>query len=211
MSDSIPPVIPVSAKPRSNGWLRQMYDKMLVLAEGRHAMWLLALVSFSEASFFPIPPDPILIAIILSKPKKAWLAALVCGLSSVAGALFGYAIGLGLYDLIGRPIVEFYHVEAAFHAFETNIQTWGGWIIVAKGLTPIPFKIVTIASGVAHLNIWTFILACAVTRLARFFIVAALFMKFGPAARRLIDEHFNKVVAGAGLILVLGFVALLFI
>ncbi len=211
MSDSIPPVIPVSVQPKSGGWLRRIYDKMLVLAEGRHAMWVLGLVSFAEASFFPIPPDPILVAIIISKPKKAWMAAFVCAITSVLGALLGYAIGVGLYDLIGRPIVEFYHVESAFQVFENNIQTWGGWIIVAKGLTPIPFKIVTIASGVAHLNIWTFIVACAFTRFVRFFIVSALFLKFGPAARKLIDDHFNKVVAAAGLLLVFGFVLLLFI
>jgi len=191
--------------------MRRLYDRMLAVAEGPYALWALAIVSFSEASFFPIPPDPILAAIVLSRPERAWMAALVCTLASVAGALFGYFIGLTLYDLIGRPIVDFYGLQAGFDAFRANIQQWGPWIIIAKGFTPIPFKLVTIASGVAQLDLLVFILACAATRAARFYLVALLFRKFGPAARQLIDNNFNTVMVVGSLAVILGFVAFAFI
>ncbi|WP_342644010.1 YqaA family protein [Rhodoligotrophos ferricapiens] len=191
--------------------MRRLYDRMLALAEGPHAMWALALVSFTEASFFPVPPDPVLAAIVLSRPERAWLAAFVCTAASVLGALFGYLIGYVLYDLVGRPIIEFYGIQAAFDAFRSNIQEWGGWIILAKGLTPIPFKLVTIASGVAQLGLVVFIVACLITRGLRFYIVALLFQRFGPAARQLIDNNFNIVMISGVAAVVLGFVAIAYL
>lgn len=191
--------------------MRRLYDRMLALAEGPYALWALSIISFAEASFFPIPPDPILAAIVLSKPQRAWLAAFVCTVASVAGALLGYFIGLTLYDLIGRPIIDFYAIQPAFDTFRTNIQEWGAWIIIAKGFTPIPFKLVTIASGVAQLDLLVFIFACAVTRASRFYLVALLFKKFGPTARQVIDNNFNTVMLAGTACIILGFVAFAFI
>lgn len=191
--------------------MRRLYDRMLVLGEGPYALWALAIVSFSEASFFPIPPDPVLAAIVLSRPERAWIAAFVCTAASVAGGLLGYFIGWTLYDWIGRPIIDFYGIQAAFENFRANIREWGAWIIIAKGFTPIPFKLVTIASGVAELALPVFIISCAITRGARFYLVALLFRQFGPAARQMIDRNFNTVMIAGVACIVLGFVAFAFL
>jgi membrane protein YqaA with SNARE-associated domain len=193
------------------GIMKRLFDRIMVLSAGKHALWLLAVVSFTEASFFPIPPDPVLAAIILARRDRAWIAALVCTVASVLGGLFGYAIGYGLYEAIGAPVIAFYNLQEAFHAFQLRFDEWGGWIIVAKGLTPIPFKLVTIASGVAHLNLWTFIIACVVTRGLRFLLVAALFYAFGPQARAIIDKHFSTVMILGTVLVILGFVAIVYI
>jgi len=193
------------------GLMKRLFDRVMVLSAGKHALWLLALVSFTEASFFPIPPDPILAAIVLARRERAWIAALVCTLASVLGGLFGYAIGYGLYELIGAPVIAFYNLQEAFHAFQLRFDEWGGWIIVAKGLTPIPFKLVTIASGVANLNLATFVIACILTRGLRFFLVAGLFYAFGPQARAIIDRHFATVMVLGTLAVILGFVAIVYI
>ena len=195
----------------NRGLLKRLFDRIMVLSAGPHALWLLAVVSFAEASFFPIPPDPILAAIVLARRDRWLRAALVCTVASVLGGLAGYAIGAGLYELIGQPVIAFYHLEEAFHNFQLRFDEWGGWIIVAKGLTPIPFKLVTIASGVVHLNLVTFIVAAALTRGLRFFIVAWLFYRFGPQARAMIDEHFSKVMIGGTILVILGFVAIIYI
>ncbi|MCX5495428.1 DedA family protein [Kaistia dalseonensis] len=199
--------------PRSEkrGFMKRLFDKVMELSAGKHALWLLAVVSFAEASFFPIPPDPVLAAIVLANRKRAWVAALVCTAASVLGGLAGYAIGAGLYDVIGAPVIAFYHLEDAFHAFQARFEEWGGWIILAKGLTPIPFKLVTIASGVVHLNLTTFVLASLLTRGLRFFIVAGLFYAFGPQARAIIDKNFPLVMLIGTILVILGFVAIIYI
>jgi membrane protein YqaA with SNARE-associated domain len=200
-----------TAPARNRGFMKRLFDRIMVLSAGRHALWLLAAVSFAEASFFPIPPDPVLAAIVLAQRRRAWLAALVCTLASVAGGLAGYAIGAGLYETVGRPVIAFYHLEDAFNTFQTRFDEWGGWIILAKGLTPIPFKLVTIASGVAHMNLATFVLAAALTRGLRFLIVAGLFYQFGPQARAVIDRHFSKVMVTGTILVILGFIAVLYV
>ncbi|MCX5515513.1 YqaA family protein [Kaistia algarum] len=193
------------------GPLKRLFDKIMALSAGPHALWLLAAVSFAEASFFPIPPDPILAAIVLARRDRVWIAAAVCTIASVVGGLAGYAIGAGLYEAIGQPLVDFYHLQDAFHNFQLKFDEWGGWIIVAKGLTPIPFKLVTIASGVVHLNLLTFVVAALATRGLRFFLVAWLFYRFGPQARTIIDEHFSKVMIAGTILVVLGFVLIVYI
>lgn len=193
------------------GLMKRLFDRVMVLSAGPHALWLLAVVSFAEASFFPIPPDPVLAAIVLARRERAWIAALVCTVFSVLGGLAGYAIGAGLYEAIGQPVINFYNLQEAFHNFQLRFDEWGGWIIVAKGLTPIPFKLVTIASGVAHLNLTTFIIACIVTRGLRFFLVAGLFYAFGPQARAIIDRHFSTVMIVGTLVVILGFVAVIYL
>lgn len=199
------------ADPRRPGAIRRLFERVMVLAAGRNALRALAIVSFSEASFFPVPPDPVLAAIALAQRHKAWIAALVCTLASVAGGLLGYAIGAFLYETVGQWLISIYHLEEGFAAFQRGFDEWGGWIIVAKGLTPIPFKLVTIASGIARLDLLTFVVACAITRGARFFLVAALFYLFGPQARVLIDRYFTAVMVGGTALVILGFVAVIYL
>ncbi|MFA5119780.1 YqaA family protein [Zavarzinia sp.] len=186
---------------------KSLLTRALDAAAGPRGLWLLALVSFAEASFFPIPPDPVLAAVVLARRDRVWLAAAVCSIASIVGGLAGYAIGFGLYDTIGKAVIDFYHLQPAFDSFQQRFQEWGGWIIVAKGFTPIPFKLVTIASGVVGLNLLTFVVSCAVTRTARFFIVAALFYAFGPQAKAIIARHKMKVLFGGILLVAGGFVA----
>ncbi|MCW0180274.1 MAG: DedA family protein [Zavarzinia sp.] len=190
---------------------KSLLDKAVALASGPHGLWLLAVVSFAEASFFPIPPDPILAAVVLARRERFWIATIICTVASVLGGLAGYAIGAGLYETIGKSVIEFYHMEGTFTAFQERFAEWGGWIIIAKGLTPIPFKLVTIASGVAELNLVTFVLSCAITRGLRFLIVGGLFYAFGPQARAVISRHRGKVMIGGLIIVVLGFAAAIYI
>src|SRR6201989_1838626 len=130
--------------------LDRLYSRALALAASRHAMWVMAAISFAESSFFPLPPDILLIPMILAQPRRAWLCAGVCTLSAVAGGFVGYAIGYFLFDAVGRPVLEFYHAMDRYDALKAGFDQWGTWIIILKGMTPIPYKLVTIASGVAH-------------------------------------------------------------
>ncbi len=188
--------------------LRRLYDWTMSLAGHRHAIWWLAAVSFIESSFFPIPPDVLLIPLILAARHRAFHIAFVCTIASVAGGAFGYYIGYGLMDTIGRPIAEFYgHADALDNL--ADAFTEHGWLIViGGGLTPLPYKIVTIASGALHLDFTTFMLASIGSRGVRFFLVAALLWRFGPSVRRLIEERFGLMTAVFFILLVGGFVAL---
>lgn len=197
--------------PARRSVMQRLFDRIMLIAGGRNALWVLALVSFTEASFFPIPPDPVLAAIVLARRERWLAAALVCTVASVVGGLFGYAIGAGLYEAIGRPVIAFYHLEEVFGTFQQRFDEWGAWIILAKGFTPIPFKLVTIASGVAHMDLATFTIAAIVTRGIRFLLVAALFWAFGPQARAVIDRHFRTVMIAGLAVVVLGFVAVVYI
>ena len=188
------------------GLLKRLFDRIMELSAGKHALWLLAAVSFAEASFFPIPPDPVLAAIVLARRDRVWVAALVCTLASVLGGLAGYAIGAGLYEAIGRPVIDFYHLQDAFDQFQQRFDEWGGWIIVAKGLTPIPFKLVTIACGVGGYDLGLFVLAAAITRGGRFFIEAALLRRFGEPIRTFIERYLTLITTGVLVAIVLGFV-----
>src|SRR4029077_12739992 len=150
--------------------LKRLYERTLTLAAGPNALPALLIVSFVESSFFPIPPDILLIPMILARPREAWRLAAYCTLASVAGGLLGYAIGYFLFDAIGRPILEFYHAMDKYEALKAAFAQWGAWIIILKGLTPIPFKLVTIASGVAQFDLLAFALAALVSRSLRFFL-----------------------------------------
>jgi len=173
---------------------RPLYDWVLRMAHHRHAIWLLGLVSFAESSFFPIPPDAMLIPMVIARREQAYRIALVCTVASVLGGMLGYYIGYGLMQTVGEWIVHTYHLEAkladAIHAYQSE---YGTWIILLKGLTPIPFKLVTIASGAASFNFPLFVLLCCITRGARFFIVAALLKRFGAVAEHYIEAHFHRV------------------
>jgi membrane protein YqaA with SNARE-associated domain len=191
--------------------LRRLYDRIMQLAEGPEAMKWLALVSFAESSFFPVPPDAMIVPMVLARPERAWRIAAVCTLASVVGGFFGYAIGYFLFETIGQRIVDFYGLQSAFLKFDQEFQQWGLWIILIKGLTPIPYKIVTIASGVAHFDLLVFALASLATRGARFFLVAALLRAFGPPLRTFIERYLTLVTTALALMVVAGFVALKYI
>ena len=169
--------------------LRRLYDWTMSLAAHPHAMWALFLVAFAESSVFPIPPDVLLIAMVLAAPTKAWRMALVCSAGSLLGGYFGYGIGYFLYESIGASIVAFYGYETAFEEFRQLYAEWGFWIVSMAGFTPLPYKVITIASGTVSLDPVLFGGASALSRAARFFLVAALLKKFGAPIRSFIEQY----------------------
>ena len=190
---------------------RPLYDWTLRLAGHRRALPALAGISFIESSVFPIPPDVMLVPMVLARPERAWLIALVCTVASVAGGLAGYAIGYFLYEAVGIPILEFYGYLDKFTEFQHSYNEWGWWIVFGAGLTPFPFKVITIASGVTALDPVVFTLAALVSRGARFFIVAALLWRFGPAIRELIERRFALLTVIFFVLLIGGFVSLRYV
>jgi membrane protein YqaA with SNARE-associated domain len=175
--------------------LRRLYLRTLALAASPRAPWWLAAIAFAEASCFPIPPDALLIPMALARPDRAWRLALVCTLDSVAGGALGYFIGYAVFDQLARPLIELYGYGPRFAAFQALYAQYGLWIIVIKGLTPIPYKIVTIASGAAHFDFAVFMAASLVTRGARFFLVAALLRFFGTPVRDFIERRLTLVTS----------------
>jgi membrane protein YqaA with SNARE-associated domain len=188
--------------------LQRLYQRILAVAAGPNALPALLIISFVESSFFPIPPDILLIPMILARPRDAFRLAAYCTLASVAGGLLGYAIGYFLFDTIGRPILEFYHAMDRYDALKAGFDKWGTWIIIIKGMTPIPYKLITIASGVAHFDLASFIGASIISRSLRFFLLAALLWQFGDAARRFIERRLTLATSLFAALLVGGFVVL---
>jgi membrane protein YqaA with SNARE-associated domain len=188
--------------------LKRFYDWTIETAAGPNAMWALIAISFAESSFFPIPGDVLLIPMMLARPQAAWRLAAIATLASVAGGMLGYAIGFYGFDLIGRPILEFYHAMHRYDALKAGFAQWGVWIIIIKGLTPIPYKLVTIASGVAHFDIWAFIGASIISRSIRFFLLAALLWWFGSAVRDFIEKRLMLVTSAFAVCLVGGFLVI---
>lgn len=188
-------------------WPRQLYAWMMKMAAGKHAEKALAAVSFAESSFFPIPPDVMLIPMILAQRDKAYRFALVCTIASVLGGLLGYAIGYFLQP-VGMAILDFFGYGKRLDGFKAFMEQWGMWVILAKGLTPIPFKLVTIASGLAQFNLAVFIASCVVTRGARFFLVAFLCKRYGAEITEMIEKRFYLVGTVAVILIVLGVVAI---
>jgi membrane protein YqaA with SNARE-associated domain len=181
--------------------LRKLYDWVLNLAGSRHAPAALATVSFAESSFFPIPPDVMLAPMVLAKPERAFVYAAICTVASVVGGMLGYAIGVFVAP-VGHLILQLFghpQGQAEFHAW---FQRWGVWIILVKGLTPIPYKLVTITSGLARFDFFTFIWASIVTRGARFFLTAALLKYFGPSIRAEVERRMGLYSGVAAVLLV---------
>jgi len=185
--------------------LRRLYDWIMALSASRHALPALAAISFAESSIFPIPPDAFIIPMVLAQPRQAWRIALVATAASVLGGIAGYAIGYYLYEAFGQWLITVYGLGADFDAFRAAYAEWGLWIILIKGLTPIPYKLVTIASGVAAYNLSAFILASIATRGVRFFLVAALLRFYGPPIRDFIERRLTLVTTAFLLLLVGGF------
>src|SRR4029077_3978366 len=163
----------------------------------------LGVVSFLESSFFPIPPDVMLIPMVLANRAKAFRIALVCTVCSVLGGLLGYAIGYYFFETIGEWVVRTYGLQAGLEKFRAGFQEWGIWIILIKGLTPIPYKLVTIASGAAHFDLFTFVWASILTGGIRFFLVAALLSIYGEPVRAFIEKRLDAI-AWTFLIVVVG-------
>ena len=186
---------------------QRLYDWTMSLASHRRAMPALAAVSFAESSIFPIPPDAMLVPMVLADRDRAWRMAAVCTVASVLGGILGYAIGYFLFEAVGRPILDLYGYQDEFQRFAEAYNEWGLWIILIKGLTPIPYKLVTIASGVAHFDPVVFLLASIATRGARFFLVAALLRRFGPPIRSFVEKNLTAVATVALVMIVGGFVA----
>lgn len=187
--------------------LRPLYNWVLRQAASPKAPWYLAVVSFAEASFFPIPPDVMLAPMVATRPDKAWRYAAICTLASVAGAALGWSIGYFLQDL-GQQLLALFGHPNGLAEFRAVYDKVGAWVILLKGLTPIPFKLVTIASGLAQFNFPLFLALCAVTRGVRFFIEAALFRKFGPAILPVIERRLALFTVLFLVILVGGFLVL---
>src|SRR6187431_2366239 len=194
-----------AAEPRS--LLRRLYDWCLAAAHKPHALWLMGAVSFAESSFFPVPPDVMLIPMALARPERAYVMAIWCTITSVAGGILGYAIGALLYDSVGLWLIQLYGYGDKVEAFREAYAQWGAWIILLKGLTPIPYKIVTITSGFAGYNIFLFILFSLISRAGRFYIVAALLYFYGDQARDIIERRLGLWVTISAVIVVVGLVA----
>jgi membrane protein YqaA with SNARE-associated domain len=185
--------------------LRRIYDWCIDAAEKPYALWILGAVAFAESSFFPVPPDIMLLPMSLARPKRAWLFAAVCTIASVAGGLLGYAIGALLYDSLGQWLIHLYGLSNKVDAFRASYAEWGAVIILVKGLTPIPYKLVTITSGFAGYNIGLFILCSIVARGGRFFVVAILLNRYGDIIRAELEKRLGLWVAIGAAVLVLGF------
>jgi membrane protein YqaA with SNARE-associated domain len=173
--------------------LRGLYNWIMRLAAGPNAGWALAAVAFVESSVFPIPPDVLLIPMIIAAPRRAWRYAGIATLASVAGGFLGYAIGYFAFDTIGRAVLEFYHAMPAYERFKAAAAEWGAWVIILKGMTPIPYKLVTIASGFVKFDLLTFAVASLISRSLRFFLVAALLYWFGEPIRAFIERRLMLV------------------
>jgi membrane protein YqaA with SNARE-associated domain len=185
--------------------LRRIYDWCIDAAHKPYALWILGAVAFAESSFFPVPPDIMLLPMSLASPRRAWLFAGVCTVASVAGGLLGYAIGAVLYDSVGHWLIHLYGLEGKVETFRASYAQWGAVIILLKGLTPIPYKLVTITSGFAGYNIWLFVLCSIVARGGRFFIVAVVLNRYGEFIRAELEKRLGLWVAVLAAVLLLGF------
>jgi membrane protein YqaA with SNARE-associated domain len=188
------------------GMLRRVYDWCIDAADKPYALWILAAVAFAESSFFPVPPDIMLLPMSLARPARAWLFAGLCTIASVAGGVLGYAIGALLYDSLGQWLINLYHLGDKVESFRASYAEWGSVIILLKGLTPIPYKLVTITSGFAGYNIWLFILCSIVARGGRFFIVAIVLNRYGNFIRAEIERRLGLWLTAFVILIAAGFV-----
>ena len=185
--------------------IRPLYDWTLRLADRPNALVALGIVSFIESSFFPIPPDILMIPMIIARPSRAWLIATVALVTSVLGGLFGYFIGAVLFDTVGQPILDFYGKAEAGEVFAQKFNEYGAWAVLMAGVTPFPFKVITIMSGWTGLSLPVFITASILARGLRFFVVAGLLWKFGAPIRDFIERRLGLMFTLFMVILIGGF------
>lgn len=191
--------------------LKRLYNWTIALAESPRAPAALAAVSFAESSFFPVPPDVMLLPMAMAKPQNAWRYALICTIASVLGGIVGYGIGYLLYDSVGQWLIRVYGLGDKLESFRALYQQHGHWIILIKGLTPIPYKLVTIASGLAAYDFFWFVVLSIITRGARFFILAGILHRFGGPMKRFIENNLGLVAAVLVFAVVGGFYAVKFL
>jgi membrane protein YqaA with SNARE-associated domain len=191
--------------------LRKLYDNVLALAQRPSAPYALAAVSFAESSFFPIPPDVMLLPMVLARPDRAWFYALICTVASVLGGLLGYAIGALLFGSVGAWLFHIYGLDSGAEAFREGFAQYGHWFILIKGVTPIPYKIVTITSGFAGYNLIWFVVLSLITRGARFFLFAGLIGRFGEPIKAVLDRHLGVAAAILVVTIVGGFALVRFL
>jgi membrane protein YqaA with SNARE-associated domain len=190
--------------------LRSTYDWTMRLSASPNAVWLLSVIAFAESSVFPVPVDLLLIPMILAARERAWRLAAICTIASVLGGFFGYLIGFALFDTIGEPIIAFYGFDETFQRFTDRYNELGAWIVAVFGVTPFPYKVITIASGVTQLDPFVFGIASVGSRGLRFFLVAALIWYFGPPIRTFVEKYLGWVALGFLLLLIGGFVLIKF-
>lgn len=191
--------------------MRKIYDWMMRKAADKRAGAALFWVSFIESSVFPIPPDVMLVPMVLANRMKAWWYATVATVGSVLGGVLGYAIGYFLFETVGKPILDFYGKGQDFQTFVSWFNEWGVWILIIKGMTPFPYKVLTIAAGVASMNIFAFMAASIVARAMRFYLVAGLLYYFGEPIRDFIERRLSLVTTIFVVLLVAGFVAVKYV
>ena len=191
--------------------IKQIYKKTIQLAGHKSSKFFLAIMSFIESFVFPIPPDVILIPMVLAARDRAWLIAGVCTIASVAGGIAGYGIGSLLFDQIGKPILDFYHYSPKFVQFQETYNDWGAWAVFIAGVTPFPYKVITILSGVTNLDITVFTISSVLARGLRFFLVAWLLWQFGAPIRSFIERRPGLLFTLFVVMLLGGFVVVKFI
>ena len=186
--------------------IRRLYEWILALSGRPSAPYVLGAVAFAESSFFPVPPDAMLVPMAVSRPDRIWFYAFIATVGSVLGGLVGYAIGALLFDSLGTWLIRLYGLQDKAETFRQSYAEYGHWVILLKGLTPIPYKLVTITSGFAHYSLFWFTVLSIVTRGLRFFVLAGLLGRYGVQIRGVLDRHLNAVVAISVAVIVLGFV-----
>ena len=191
--------------------IRRLYDWTISLSAHPRALWALAAVSFVESSFFPIPPDILMIPMILAAPSRAWIIALVATVASVLGGLFGYFIGAVLFDTLGQAIFDFYGKGDAVESFNQRFNDYGAWAVLIAGVTPFPYKVITIMSGWTGLSLPVFMVSSVVARGLRFFIVAGLLWKFGAPIRIFIEKYLGLLFTLFMVLLIGGFYLLKYV
>lgn len=187
-------------------WVRSLYDRTLELSKHPKSTTWLAAVSFAESSFFPIPPDVMLLPMCLANRDKALRLALICTIASVLGGLFGYAIGYFAFDTIGDAIIQFYGASDKYHDLQTWYEEQGALVVFLAGFTPVPYKLITVSAGVFQFNLLTFMLLSLASRGLRFFLVASAIKFFGEPAMRIVDKHFDLLTILGGVLLIGGFI-----
>lgn len=191
--------------------LRRLYTWVESLAERPGATWSLYGLAFVESSFFPVPPDVLLIVLTMGKPRRSFWFAAVCTVGSVLGGLMGYAVGMFFFETIGESILRFYGILDDFARVKALYHAYDAWIVFTAGFTPIPYKLFTIGAGACAINLWTFTLASILGRAGRFFLVAALVWRYGPSIKPFLEKHFNVISIVFTAALIGGFLLIKFV
>ena len=186
--------------------IRRLYDWTMSLANHRHAEWWLAVISFMESSFFPIPPHPLLGLMCLARPERAIRYGIICTVASVLGGVFGYAIGYFAFEALGQSILSALHLTESFPKAACYLREFGAEIILVKGATPIPFKLITLTAGFIHMNLWTFLWASVISRGFQFLLVGFLFWKFGAPIKAFLEKYLTIISIAFVVLLVGGFI-----